>query len=67
MNATSTATRTPRPSRNNKTAGRLDPAPENIASELAAFVVPIASLTLHPRNPRRGNLCLLYTSDAADE
>ena len=46
MNATSTATRTPRPSRNNKTAGRLDPAPENIASELAAFVVPIASLTL---------------------
>jgi len=56
VNATSTATRTPRPSRNNKTAGRPDPAPENIAPELAAFVVPIASLTLHPRNPRRGNL-----------
>jgi len=46
MNATSTATCTPRPSRTAKTAGTPDPAAENIAPELAAFVVPIASLTL---------------------
>lgn len=31
-------------------------APETIAPELRAFVVPIGSLTLHPRNPRHGNL-----------
>jgi len=56
MNATSTATRTPRSSHPTKASSKPDPAPENIAPELAAFVVPIASLTLHPRNPRRGNL-----------
>ena len=31
-------------------------APETIAPELRALVVPIGSLTLHPRNPRHGNL-----------
>ncbi len=31
-------------------------SPERIAPELTALVVPIASLTLFPNNPRRGNL-----------
>src|ERR1035437_10722163 len=56
VTAPSTPTRTSRPSRTAKASSKPDPAPENIAPELAAFVVPIASLTLHPRNPRRGNL-----------
>ncbi|HEY5277719.1 MAG TPA: ParB N-terminal domain-containing protein, partial [Coriobacteriia bacterium] len=58
MNATPTATRSRagRPSRSDRTAGTPGTSPENIAPELAALVVPIASLTLHPRNPRRGNL-----------
>jgi len=56
VNATSTATRTSRPSRKTEANVKPDPAPENIAPELAALVVPIASLTLHPKNPRRGNL-----------
>jgi hypothetical protein len=56
VNATSTATRSPRSSRKTEANVKPDPAPENIAPELAALVVPIASLTLHPKNPRRGNL-----------
>jgi hypothetical protein len=56
VNTTSTATRTPRSPHATKASSKPDPAPENIAAELAAFIVPIASLTLHPRNPRRGNL-----------
>ncbi|MDR3638810.1 MAG: ParB N-terminal domain-containing protein, partial [Isosphaeraceae bacterium] len=56
MNSTSTATRTPRSSHPAKASSQPDPAPENIAAELAHFVVPIASLTLHPRNPRQGSL-----------
>lgn len=56
MNATSTTALRSGPSRTAKANVKPDPAPENIAPELAAFVVPIASLTLHPRNPRRGSL-----------
>jgi hypothetical protein len=58
MDATLTSTprttkRAPRPAH----AGEAPASsPESIAPELRGFIVPIDSLTLHPRNPRRGNL-----------
>ena len=54
--ATTTRGRARRPSRGYRAAGTPGSSAERIAPELAALVVPIASLTFHPRNPRQGNL-----------
>ncbi|MGD0862346.1 MAG: DNA methyltransferase [Candidatus Limnocylindrales bacterium] len=58
MNATltPTSTRTRRAVRPVRAGEAPAPSPESIAPELQGFVVPIGSLTLHPRNPRQGNL-----------
>jgi hypothetical protein len=49
-------TSTKRASRPAKAGAAPAACRESIAPELAAFVVPIDSLTTHPRNPRHGNL-----------
>ena len=54
--ATTTRGRARRPSRGDRAAGTPGSSAENIAPELAALVVPIASLTFHPRNARQGTL-----------
>ena len=59
---TATATRTRRTPRPAQTGAAPAASPESIAPELRAFVVPIASLTSHPRNPRRGNLEVITES-----
>ncbi|MGD0019950.1 MAG: DNA methyltransferase [Candidatus Limnocylindrales bacterium] len=53
---TPTTTRTRRAPRSERTGEAPASSPESIAPELRSFVVPIGSLTFHPRNPRHGNL-----------